>query len=89
MRRGCARSRKRRARSEGGGSKVRLPSQFLCAIPAQTANLFDRRVVPELSDSYSGQVLTGVEQYLIEEGYFYLTASHRRKPDLIEEYRGC
>ncbi len=43
-------------------------------------------LVPDLSDSYSGQVLTGVEQYLIEEGYFYLTASHRRKPDLIEEY---
>jgi len=28
----------------------------------------------------------GVEEFLIEEGYFYLTASHRRKPDLIEEY---
>jgi LacI family transcriptional regulator len=43
-------------------------------------------LVPELSDSYAGQVLTGVEKSLIEEGYFYLTASHRRKPDLIEEY---
>jgi DNA-binding LacI/PurR family transcriptional regulator len=43
-------------------------------------------LVPELSDSYSGQVLTGVEEILIEEGYFYLTASHRRKPDLIEGY---
>jgi LacI family transcriptional regulator len=43
-------------------------------------------LVPELSDSYTTQVLTGVEDYLIEEGYFYLTASHRRKPDLIEEY---
>jgi len=43
-------------------------------------------LVPELSDSYSAHVLTGVEQFLIEEGYFYLTASHRRKPDLIEEY---
>lgn len=43
-------------------------------------------LVPELSDSYSALVLTGVEQSLIEEGYFYLTASHRRKPDLIEEY---
>ena len=32
------------------------------------------------------QVLAGVEEFLIEEGYFYLTASHRRKPDLIEEY---
>jgi LacI family transcriptional regulator len=43
-------------------------------------------LVPELSDSYTAQVLTGVEESLIEEGYFYLTASHRRRPDLIEEY---
>jgi len=43
-------------------------------------------LVPELSDSYSSQVLAGVEESLMEEGYFYLTASHRRKPDLIEEY---
>ena len=43
-------------------------------------------LVPELSDSYASSVLAGVEEYLIEEGYFYLTASHRRKPDLIEEY---
>jgi LacI family transcriptional regulator len=43
-------------------------------------------LVPELSDSYATQVLAGVEEFLIEEGYFYLTASHRRKPDLIEEY---
>jgi DNA-binding LacI/PurR family transcriptional regulator len=43
-------------------------------------------LVPELSDSYATQVLAGVEEFLLEEGYFYLTASHRRKPDLIEEY---
>ena len=43
-------------------------------------------LVPELSDNYASQVLAGVEEYLIEEGYFYLTASHRRKPDLIDEY---
>lgn len=43
-------------------------------------------LVPELSDIYTAQVLTGVEESLMEEGYFYLTASHRRKPDLIEEY---
>ena len=43
-------------------------------------------LVPELSDNYATQVLAGVEEFLIEEGYFYLTASHRRKPDLIEEY---
>jgi LacI family transcriptional regulator len=43
-------------------------------------------LVPDLNDHYATQVLTGVEEFLIEEGYFYLTASHRRKPDLIEEY---
>lgn len=43
-------------------------------------------LVPELSDGYTAQVMTGVEEFLIEEGYFYLTASHRRKPDLIDEY---
>lgn len=43
-------------------------------------------MVPDLNDHYATQVLSGVEEFLIEEGYFYLTASHRRKPDLIEEY---
>src|ERR1035441_7749176 len=42
-------------------------------------------LVPELNDHYVAPVLAGVEEFLIEEGYFYLTASHRRKPDLIEE----
>ncbi len=43
-------------------------------------------LVPELSDHYATHVLAGVEELLIEEGYFYLTASHRRKADLIDEY---
>jgi len=43
-------------------------------------------LVPDLNDNYAAQVMTGVEEILIEEGYFYLIASHRRKPDLIEEY---
>jgi LacI family transcriptional regulator len=43
-------------------------------------------LVPELNDNYTTQVLAGVENLLMEEGYFYLTASHRRRPDLIEEY---
>jgi DNA-binding LacI/PurR family transcriptional regulator len=43
-------------------------------------------LIPDLNDNYASQVLTGMEELLIEEGYFYLTVSHRRKPDLIEEY---
>jgi LacI family transcriptional regulator len=45
-------------------------------------------LVPELSDGYSVLVMNGIEEVLMEEGYFYLTASHRRKADLIEEYPG-
>lgn len=43
-------------------------------------------LVPELSDGYSVLVMSGIEEVLMEEGYFYLAASHRRKADLIEEY---
>ena len=43
-------------------------------------------LVPDLNDHYVAQVLAGVEEYLVEEGYFHLTACHRRNPDLIEEY---
>jgi DNA-binding LacI/PurR family transcriptional regulator len=31
-------------------------------------------------------VLSGIEDHLLEEGYFYLVVSHRHRSDLIEEY---
>jgi DNA-binding LacI/PurR family transcriptional regulator len=43
-------------------------------------------LVPELGDGYSPMVLSGVEQYLLQEGYFYFVASHRHKAELIEKY---
>lgn len=42
-------------------------------------------IVPELSDGYSSMVLNGVESVLSREGYFYLTASHLHRPDLLEK----
>ncbi len=44
-------------------------------------------LVPELSDGYSAMVLSGIEDHLLEKGYFYLVASHRHDADLIEQYR--
>ncbi len=41
-------------------------------------------IVPELSDFYSAMVLNGVESVLTEKGYFYLTASHLHRDDLLE-----
>ena len=43
-------------------------------------------MVPEVSEGYNVSVLSGIEDHLLQEGYFYLVASHRFQPDLIEEY---
>jgi DNA-binding LacI/PurR family transcriptional regulator len=43
-------------------------------------------LVPELGDGYHTQVMSGIGDYLINAGYFYFTAHHRHKPELVEEY---
>ncbi len=43
-------------------------------------------IVPELSDGYSAMVLNGVEDILSKEGFFYLTASHLHREDLLEKH---
>ncbi len=43
-------------------------------------------VVPEVSEGYTALVMSGIEDFLLQEGYFYFVASHRHRPDLIEEY---
>jgi LacI family transcriptional regulator len=42
-------------------------------------------LVPELSDGYSAMVLNGVESELSTAEYFYLTASHLHREDLLEK----
>jgi LacI family transcriptional regulator len=43
-------------------------------------------LVPELSDGYSAMVLSGIEDHLLQEGYFYFVASHRHRSELLERY---
>jgi len=43
-------------------------------------------LVPELSDGYHTHVMAGIGDHLMSEGYFYFSAHHRHKPDMIEEY---
>ncbi|HYL16348.1 MAG TPA: LacI family DNA-binding transcriptional regulator [Terriglobales bacterium] len=43
-------------------------------------------MVPEVSDGYAAMVMSGIEDHLLQEGYFYFVASHRHRPDLIDEY---
>jgi DNA-binding LacI/PurR family transcriptional regulator len=43
-------------------------------------------IVPEISEGYAALVLSGIEDHLLQEGYFYFVVSHRHRSDLIEEY---
>ncbi|MGB6974519.1 MAG: LacI family DNA-binding transcriptional regulator [Terracidiphilus sp.] len=43
-------------------------------------------LVPELGDGYHTRVMSGIGDQLIMAGYFYFTAHHRHKPNLVDEY---
>ncbi len=43
-------------------------------------------LVPELGDGYHTQVMSGIGDQLIKAGYFYFTAHHRHKQNLVEDY---
>lgn len=43
-------------------------------------------MVPEMSEGYSTMVLSGIEDALLREGFFYFVVSHRHRPDLLTEY---
>jgi LacI family transcriptional regulator len=43
-------------------------------------------LVPELGDGYHTQVMSGIGDHLIDSGYFYFTAHHRHRKNLVEEY---
>jgi len=61
------------------------PSFFARSLRAQRSFTIGV-MVPEVSDGYSATVMSGIEDYLLREGYFYLVASHRHRADLIDEY---
>lgn len=59
------------------------PNYFARSLRAQRSFTFGV-IVPELSDGYSAMVLNGVEAALSKEGYFYITASHLHRDDLLK-----
>ncbi len=61
------------------------PNYFARSLRAQRSFTFGV-IVPELSDGYSSMVLNGVEAALSKEGFFYLTASHLHREDLLEHH---
>jgi DNA-binding LacI/PurR family transcriptional regulator len=43
-------------------------------------------MVPELSIGYAAMILSGIEDQLLQEDYFYFVASHRHRAELIDRY---
>lgn len=43
-------------------------------------------IVPEISEGYSTSVISGIEDELLKDGFFYFVVSHRHRPDLLEGY---
>lgn len=44
-------------------------------------------VIPtDISDGYSGQVIAGIEDYVRQKDYFFITGIHHHDPDLFNKY---
>jgi DNA-binding LacI/PurR family transcriptional regulator len=45
-------------------------------------------LLPEIGNGYHSQVLSGAADVLMKEGYFFFTAHHRHRKDLVAKYPG-
>ena len=43
-------------------------------------------IVPEISEGYSTTVISGIEDELLKDGFFYFVVSHRHRADLLDGY---
>jgi LacI family transcriptional regulator len=43
-------------------------------------------IVPEISEGYTTAVLSGIEDELLKDGFFYFVVSHRHRAELLEGY---
>jgi len=43
-------------------------------------------VTQEIGDFYSSPIISGIERYLRQRGYFFLTVAHRHDPKLLDNY---
>ncbi len=43
-------------------------------------------ITEEIGDAYGGMIISGIEKYLQQRGYFFLTVAHRHNPRLLDHY---
>ena len=66
--------------------KLNYRPNFLARSLSLKRNFTVGVLLPELSEGYAAAVMSGIEDQLLKEGYFYFVASHRGRTDLIEQY---
>lgn len=44
-------------------------------------------IAEEIGDSYGSTIISGIEQYLRQHDYFFLTVAHRHNPELLNRYQ--
>jgi DNA-binding LacI/PurR family transcriptional regulator len=64
------------------GYQPSLIARSLQGLRTQTIGI----LLPELGEGYHSQVLSGAADVLMQEGYFFFTAHHRHRRDLVAEY---
>src|ERR1700749_949149 len=64
------------------GYQPSLIERSLQGLKTQTIGI----LLPELGEGYHSQVLSDAADVLIQEGYFFFTAHHRHRKDLVTEY---
>jgi DNA-binding LacI/PurR family transcriptional regulator len=75
-----------RDRIKAAAKKFKYQPSFLARSLRNRRSFTIGILVPELGDGYHTQVMSGIGDHLMEAGYFYFTAHHRHRKNLIEEY---
>ena len=71
-----------RAAAKKFGYQPSVIARSLQGLKTQTIGI----LLPELGEGYHTQVLSGAAEVLMKEGYFFFTAHHRHRKDLVAEY---
>lgn len=78
---------------EATRERVRAAAREFNYQPSMVARLLQGKrsltigvLLPELGEGYHAQVLAGAADVFMREGYFFFTAHHRHRKDLVAEY---
>jgi DNA-binding LacI/PurR family transcriptional regulator len=61
------------------------PNHFARSLRIQSSSTIGV-LVPEISEGYEALVMSGIEQHLLEQKYFYFVVSHHHRDELIQDY---